>query len=78
MSMPFPSYGSSLHVPWEIYFSMLYSCPPCFISELWQQLKYSYVCFSMMSVHPEDGGSARGTRVSLTSVDMMFRLDKHG
>ena len=30
----------------------------------------------MMSVHPDDGGSARDTRVSLTSVDMVSRLDK--
>ena len=33
--------------------------------ELYQLLQYSYVC------------SARGTRISLTSVDMRFRLDKH-
>ena len=38
--------------------------------ELYQLLQYSYVCSSVMSVHPEGGGSARGTRVSLTSVDM--------
>ena len=44
--------------------------------ELYQLLKYSYVCSSMMSVHPEGGGSARDTRVSLTSVDMMSRLVK--
>ena len=29
MSMPFPSYGSSLHVPWEFCFNMHYSYPPC-------------------------------------------------
>ena len=34
-------------------------------------LLYSYVCSSMMYIHPEDGGSARDTRVSLTSVDMV-------
>ena len=28
-------------------------------------LQYSYVCSSMMSVHPKGGGSARDTRVSL-------------
>ena len=39
--------------------------------ELYQLLQYSYVCFSMMFVHPEDGGSSRDTRVSLTSVDMV-------
>ena len=45
--------------------------------ELYQLLQYSYVCSSMMSVHPEGGGSARDTRVSLTSVDMVSRLAKY-
>ena len=44
--------------------------------ELYQLLQYSYVCSSMMSVHLEGGGSARDTRVSLTSVDMKSRLAK--
>ena len=44
--------------------------------ELYQLLQYSYDCSSVMSVHPEGGGSARDTRVSLTSVDMVFRLAK--
>ena len=44
--------------------------------ELYQLLQYSYVCSSVMSVHPEGGGSARDTRVSLTSVDMVSRLAK--
>ena len=44
--------------------------------ELWQLLQYSYVCSSMMSVHPEGGDSARNTRVSLTSVDVVSRLVK--
>ena len=44
--------------------------------ELYQLLQYSYVCSSMMSVHPEGGGSARDTRVSLTSVDTVSRLAK--
>ena len=44
--------------------------------ELYQLLHYSYVCSSMMSVHPEGGGSVRDTRVSLTSVDMVSRLAK--
>jgi hypothetical protein len=44
--------------------------------ELYQQLQYSYDCSSVMSVHPEGGGSARNTRVSLTSVDMVSRLAK--
>ena len=41
--------------------------------ELYQLFQYSYVCSSVMSVHPEGGGSARDTRVSLTSVDMLSR-----
>ena len=40
------------------------------VLELYQLLQYSYVCSSVMSVHPEGGGSTRDTRVSLTSVDM--------
>ena len=44
--------------------------------ELYQLLQYSYICSSVMSVHPEGGRSARDTRVSLTSVDMVSRLDK--
>ena len=35
--------------------------------ELYQLLQYSYVFSSVMSVHLEGGGSARDTRVSLTS-----------
>ena len=38
--------------------------------------QYSYVCSSMMSVHPEGGGSTWDTRVSLTSVDMVSRFAK--
>ena len=44
--------------------------------ELYQLLQYSYDYSSMMSVHPGGGGSARDTRVSLTSIDMMSRLAK--
>ena len=44
--------------------------------ELYQLLQYSYVCSSVMSVHPEGGGSARDTRELLTSVDMVSRLAK--
>ena len=44
--------------------------------ELYQLLQYSYVCSSVLSVHPDDGGSVRDTRVSLTSVDMVSRLAK--
>ena len=42
--------------------------------ELYYLFLYSYVCSSVMSVHPEGGGSARDARVSLTSVDMVSRL----
>ena len=45
--------------------------------ELYQLLQYSYDCYSVMSVHPEGGGFARDTRVSLTSVDMVCRLAKY-
>ena len=34
-------------------------------------LQYSYICSSMMSVHPKGGGSARDTRVSFITVDMV-------
>jgi len=44
--------------------------------ELLQLLQYSYVCSSMMYVHPKVGGSARDTRVSLTNVDMVSGLVK--
>ena len=44
--------------------------------ELYQLLRYLYVCSSVMSVHPEGGGSARDARVSLTNVDVVSRLDK--
>ena len=44
--------------------------------ELYQLLQYSYDCSSVMSVHPEGGGSARDTRVSLTSVDMVSRFER--
>ena len=44
--------------------------------EQWKLLQYLYICSSMMSIHPEGGGSARDTRVSLTSLDMVSRLAK--
>ena len=44
--------------------------------ELYQLLQYSYDCSTVMYVHPEGGSSARDTRVSLTSVDMVSRLAK--
>ena len=66
---------------WLRYCSMLalHDCPVLTMVnisalELYQLLQYSYVCSSVMSVHPEGGGSARDTRVLLTSVDMVSRL----
>ena len=44
--------------------------------ELYQPCQYSHVCSSMMFVRPEGGGSARDTRVSFSSVDMVSRLAK--
>ena len=44
--------------------------------ELYQLLQYSYVCSSVMSVHPKGGGFTRDARVSLTNVDVVSRLDK--
>ena len=44
--------------------------------ELWQLLEYSYVCSSMMSVHPKGWGSTQDTRVSLTDIDVVSRLIK--
>ena len=44
--------------------------------ELYQLLQYLYDCSSVMSVHPEGGGYAWDTRVSLTSVDMVSTLAK--
>ena len=46
------------------------------VLELYQLLLYSYVCSSVMSVHPDGGGSARDARVSLTNVDVVSRQDK--
>ena len=45
--------------------------------ELYQLLQYLYVFSSVMFVHPEGGGSAWDTRVSLTSVDMVSKLAKY-
>ena len=59
----------------------LYDCPVLAMVnisalELYQLLQYSYVCSSVMSIHLEGGSSAQNTRVTLTSVDMVFRLAK--
>ena len=40
-------------------------------------LQYSYVCSSMMSIHPKGGGFTRFTRISLASVDMVSGLVKY-
>ena len=68
---------------WLHYYSMisLHNCPVLEIVsilflELYQLFQYSYDCSSVMSIHPEGGGSARDTRVSLTSVDTVSRLAK--
>ena len=37
-------------------------------------LQYSYVCSSMMSVHPKGGGSASDTRVSLVKAEVVSGL----
>jgi hypothetical protein len=51
---------------------------PCMIRGVnlvpWQRFRYSYVCSSMMSVHPGVGGSARDTRVSLINADVVSSL----
>ena len=66
----------------NIYFMIcVYYCPvlemiSILALELWQLFQYSYVCSSVMSVHLEGGGSARDTRVSLASVDMVSELVK--
>ena len=59
----------------------LHNCPVLEIVsflflELYRLLQYSYDCPSVMSIHPDGGGSARDTRVSLTGVDMVSRLAK--
>ena len=46
------------------------------VLKLYQMFQYSYVSSSVMSVHPEGGGSVRDTRVSLTSVDVVSGLVK--
>ena len=44
--------------------------------KLCQLFQYSYVCSSVMSVHPKGGGSVRDARVSLTNVDVVSTLAK--
>ena len=68
---------------WLRYCSMLalHDCPVLAMVnisalELYQLLQYSYVCSSVMYIHPEGGRCVRDTRVSLTIVDMVSRLAK--
>ena len=63
---------------WLRYYSMLalHEMVSLLFLKLYQLLQYSYDCSSVMSVHPEGGGSAWDTSVSLTSVDMVSRLAK--
>ena len=60
--------------------SLLYYYMICLVRNLvlvnFYMLQYSYVCSSMMSVHPKGGGPAWDTRVSLTSLDMVYGLVK--
>jgi len=60
--------------------SLLYYYMLCLVRDLvlvnFYMLKYPYACSSMMSSHLNGGGSARDTRVSLASVDMVSGLVK--
>ena len=60
--------------------SLLFFYMLCLVRDLvlvnFYMLQYSYVCSSMMSVHTKGWGSARDTRVSITSVDMVSGLIK--
>ena len=60
----------------EFMISLLCKYMLCLVRDLvlvnFYMLQYSYVCCSIMSVHPKGGGSARDTRVSLTSVDSVW------
>jgi hypothetical protein len=51
---------------------------PCMIRRLnlvpRQRFRYSYVCSSVMSIHPERGGSACDATVSVISIDLVSRL----
>ena len=75
--------SSICFLSWLCYYSMLalhdrpvLEMVSLLFLELYQMLQYSYDCSSVMYVHPEGGGSAWDTRVSLTSVDMVSRLAK--
>ena len=75
--------SSICFLSWLLYYSMLalhdrpvLEMVSLLFLKLYQLLQYSHDCSSVMSVHPKGGGSARDTRVSLTSVDMVSRLAK--
>ena len=43
-SMPFPSYGSPMNMPWGAYFNIPYSCPPWFYNSYMSSLhRYLYL-----------------------------------
>ena len=64
----YSEYSDIYFLIWLCYLSKLALCYRPVLSmvnilalELWQLLQYSYDCSSVMSVHPEGGGSARVT-----------------
>ena len=66
------SYRVYTSLSWLHYYSMLalhdrpvLEMVSLLFLELYQLLQYSYDCSSVMSVHPEGGGSAQHTRASL-------------
>ena len=61
-------YSDIYFLIWLLYQSLLALCYRPVLAmvnilalELWQLLQYSYVCSSVMSIHPEGVGSARDT-----------------
>jgi hypothetical protein len=51
---------------------------PCMIRKVnlvpRQRFRYSYVCFSVMSIHPKGGGSTQSIRVSFVNADVVSGL----
>ena len=66
----------------DIYFMIcVHYCPVlemiCILSlELCYPFQYSYICSSMMSVHPKGGGSTRDIRVLLVDANVVSGLIK--
>ena len=64
----------------EFMISLLCYYMHCLVRDLvlvnFYMLQYSYVCSSMMSVHPKGGGSAPDTRVSLVKAEVVSGLIK--